>query len=291
MRIAIVGLGLIGGSLGKAFKMQRKIPVHITGVDRDPDTIAAALRLEIIDAGCSDLEQAVATADVVFFCTPVLTIAPLMKKAAKAAKPGAIFTDAGSTKGNILSAVRGGLPGHIAYVGGHPMAGAEKSGVMAATGTLFEGKTYIFTPETTTNQGALETVKALIATTGAVITEMAVQEHDHYAAMISHVPHVAAAGLVSLLLDCQENPAHRKLIGGGFRDTTRIASSDADMWSDICLANGAEVTAQLGRLQLICQDVAAAIERGDREFLHHYFFAAKELRDHLISVAETPNGR
>lgn len=287
-RIAIVGVGLIGGSLGLALKAAGS--VDVTGVDRDRAALDVAVGRGAIDRGTTDPAAGAAGADVVFLCTPVLQIPPLVARIAPRLKAGAIVTDVGSTKGFVGDKISRLLPEGVHYVGGHPMAGREKSGIAAADGNLFRGKQYIFTPGAATPPAAVEAVAGLVRGTGAKVTVMDVNCHDDCAAVISHIPHVVAAGLVNLLgryPDKEESLD--KLAGGGFCDTTRIASSDADMWADICLTNTAAVTAGLEELRGLLDGVADAMRRGDRAAVRSFFAAAKTRRDGIIASLG-PNG-
>ncbi len=287
-RITIIGVGLIGGSLGLALKAAG---LDVTGVDSDPDSLGIAVERGSIDRGTTDLAGGAAEADVVFLCTPVLQIPALVARIAPHLKAGAIVTDVGSTKKFLGEKITRLLPRGVHYVGGHPMAGREKSGVAAADIDLFRDKRYIFTPGAATPPAAVAVVADLIRKTGARVTVMDIAHHDDCAAVISHVPHVVAAGLVNLL---GRYPGEEEnigaLAGGGFCDTTRIASSNADMWADICLTNPAAITVGLEELQALLGDIVAAIRRGDREAVHAFFAAAKTRRDNIIASLAT-NGR
>jgi len=284
LRITILGVGLIGGSLGLAFKQGAVEDIEITGVDSDPDSLALALKQGSVDKITTDPVVGTNAADVIFICTPVLQIPQLVEKILPHLKAGAILTDVGSTKGFLKRQIAAGFPPDIFYIGGHPMAGREKSGVAAADGNLFQGKVYILTPDETTSPAALELVTRLAQLTGARVTVMDVDSHDLSAAVISHVPHVVAAGLVSLLGSYHgKEQSFLELAGGGFCDTTRIASSNADMWADICLTNGKAISEGLDQMQLILNAVSQAIERGDRDELYAFFSAAKLRRDSIIA--------
>ncbi len=281
-RIAIIGVGLIGGSLGLAFKAAGGFDV--TGVGRERARLDEAVTRGAIDRGTTDAAEGVRDADVVFLCTPVLQIPAVVAAIAPSLKPGTIVTDVGSTKGFVNEEITRLLPAGVHYVGGHPMAGREKSGIAAADAELFRGKQYIFTPGEATPSAAVEAVAGLVRSTGARVTVMDIAHHDDFAAVISHVPHVVAAGLVNLLGRYPgEEESIGKLAGGGFCDTTRIASSDSDMWADICMTNPAAITAGLGELQGLLGDVAAAIRRGDRAAVRAFFAAAKARRDGIIA--------
>lgn len=288
-KVAIIGVGLIGGSLGLALKAVGDIDV--TGADHDQASLDEAAARGAIDRGTTDLAAAVAAADIIFLCTPVLRLPSLVKRIAPHLKAGAVVTDVGSTKLLVGKEIAGLLPAGVHYVGGHPMAGRERSGITAADGGLFRDKWYIFTPDDSTSPAAVELVAGLVRRAGAKVTVMDAARHDGCAAIISHVPHVVAAGLVNLLGRYPgEEEAMHSLAGGGFGDTTRIASSDADMWADICMTNAAAITDGLDELRGLLDGVAAAIRSGDRDAVHAFFAAAKVRRDGLIASL-APNGR
>jgi prephenate dehydrogenase len=280
-RITIIGVGLIGGSLGLALKAAGH---DVTGVDSDQGSLDIAVGRGSIDRGMTDLAAGTAEADVVFLCTPVLQIPALVARVAPRLKTGAVITDVGSTKKYLGEKITRLLPPGVHYVGGHPMAGREKSGITAADVNLFRNKRYILTPGASAPPEAVAAIAGLIRATGARVTVMDIAHHDDCAAVISHIPHIVAAGLVNLLGRYPgEEDNIGALAGGGFCDTTRIASSDADMWADICLTNPAAITAGLEELQAMLGDVVAAIRRGDRAAIHAYFTAAKARRDSIIA--------
>ena len=283
-RVAILGLGLIGGSLGLALRQAGPEQVEVTGFARRATTGELALQMGAVDAMAATPQQAVRDADFVFICTPVLQMLPMAEAVLPVMKPGAVLTDVGSTKGWFVQKIRSLLPQHIHYIGGHPMAGRERSGMEAAQADLFRDKWFIFTPLPDTPPALMERLRQLIQLTGAKTAELDEQTHDQVTAVISHVPHVVAAGLVQLLRT-QNNPAlTARFIGGGFRDTTRIASSDADMWADICITNGENIAAELDATVKLLGNMATMIRAGDRQGVHEYFTQAKQLRDALLNT-------
>lgn len=285
LNITIIGMGLIGGSIGLALKEAGQDRFFITAVDASTDTLKLALDRKAADRATSDLTEGVSAADIIFICTPVLQIVPIVEKIAPLVKQGAIITDVGSTKGYLAERINRVLPEGIAYVSGHPMAGREQSGMKAADPLLFINKWYIFVPEVSTSPEAVDAVAELIALTGAYITTMKVKDHDRCSAVISHVPHVAASSMVHLLDFSHDTEESLKLAGGGFRDTTRIASSNADMWADICLTNPKAITDSLQNLRGILLQVIEDIEAGDRQAVHTFFSIAKKRRDALINAS------
>ena len=286
-KLAIIGVGLIGGSLGLALKDALGDAIYITGLCRTEASMRAAMACGAVDVASSDLEAVVGDADIVYLSPPVLQIVPMVERILPYLKDGAILTDAGSTKGYIYEALHRILPPYVYYVPGHPMTGREKSGVEAATKDLFAGKAYVIIDDETVPQEVKERLMALLRHTRANFTTLDLAQHDRCAAVISHVPHLAAAALVTLLNRSGDDlDSCLKLIGGGFKDTTRIASSNADMWADICMTNGVPIADSLRELQAILGEVITAVERGDRQAVHDYFAASKERRDGILHDAE-----
>ena len=287
LHLAIIGVGLIGGSFGLAVKEKLRERVHITGLCRSRSSIEAALRHGAVDEASADAASAVRGADIVYLSTPVLQMVSMVETIRPFLKKGAVVTDAGSTKEYLWNEIPPRLPEGVYYVSGHPMTGKEKSGVEAADKDLFRHKCYVLMEETTAPPEIYQRVVDLIKLTGANLTTLDVKRHDRCAAVISHVPHVTAAALVTLLdRSGGDLSAALKLAGGGFKDTTRIASSNADMWADICLTNSAAIAEYLRRLTVILEEVVDAVEAGDRAALYDYFTAAKERRDRILDETE-----
>ena len=283
-RVAILGLGLIGGSLGLALRQAGSEQVEVTGFARRSITGEQALQMGAVDKLADTPQAAVQDADFVFLCTPVLQMLPMAETVLPAMKPGAVLADVGSTKSWFVKKIRSLLPPRIHYIGGHPMAGRERSGMEAAQADLFRDKWFIFTPLPDTPLELMQRLQKLIRLTGAKMAELDEQTHDQVTAVISHVPHVVAAGLVQLLRKQNDPVLAARFIGGGFRDTTRIASSDADMWADICMTNGGNIAAELDATIALLSDVAKRIRSGDRQAVHDYFTQAKQFRDALLTT-------
>lgn len=283
LHLAIIGVGLIGGSFGLAVKDQLRDHVHITGLCRSQSSMEAALRRGAVDEASADVAAVVGNADIVYLSTPVLQMVPMVETMRPFLKKGTVVTDAGSTKAYLWNEIPSRLPEGVYYVSGHPMTGKEKSGVEAADKDLFRHKCYVLMEETTAPPEDYQRVADLVKLTGANLTTLDVKRHDRCASMISHVPHVAAAALVTLLSRSGGDlAAALTLTGGGFKDTTRIASSNADMWADICLTNPHAIAEHLRRLADILGEVVEAVEAGDRAALHAYFSAAKARRDRIL---------
>ena len=291
IKLAIIGVGLIGGSLGLCLKDKLGDKIFVTGLCRSQESMIRAQVLGAVDLATSDLKQVVGDADIVFLSPPVLQIVPMVKKILPHLKPGAILTDAGSTKQFIWQELKKILPPNIFYIAGHPMTGREKSGVDAADKNLFRGKAYVIVKDTGAPDDVKEKLMNILRLTEANFLEIELAKHDRCASLISHVPHLTAAALVTLLNDAGDDlDSCLKLIGGGFKDTTRIASSNADMWADICMTNGEAISTHLRDLQKILGNVITAIEQHDRQAIHTYFAKSKERRDKILeTVTFDPN--
>ena len=291
MKLAIIGVGLIGGSLGLCLKDKLGDKIFITGLCRSEKSMRRAMELGAVDLAASNLEEVVGGADIIFLSPPVLQIVPMVKKILPFLKSGAILTDAGSTKQFIWQELKKILPPDIFFIAGHPMTGREKSGVEAADKNLFKGKAYVIVENTGAPLAAHEKLMNILKLTEANFLTIDIAKHDRCASIISHVPHLTAAALVTLLNDAGEDlDSCLKLIGGGFKDTTRIASSNADMWADICMTNSEAISTHLRDLQDILGKVIVAIENHDRQAVHDYFAKSKARRDKILeSVKFDPN--
>ncbi len=287
LKVAIIGVGLIGGSLGLALKDRLKDDVYIKGLSRTEESMQRAVSLGAVDAASANIKDVVEDADIVFLSTPVLQIVPMVEKMLPFLKTGAILTDAGSAKQHIWEHLKNLLPSDIYYVAGHPMTGKERSGVEAADKDLFVNKCYVIVEDTGAPRGIVEKVLGVLRLTGANLTTLDIAAHDRCASIISHVPHVAAAALVTLLNRSQGDlESSIKLAGGGFKDTTRIASSNSDMWADICMSNKTPIINNLRELQGILEEVIKAIDSGDRDAIYGYFSQAKDRRDRILDQTE-----
>ena len=284
--LAIIGVGLIGGSLGLCLKDKLGDAIHITGLCRTEESMCRAVEMGAVDEASADLAAIVGDADIVFLSPPVLQIVPMIERILPFLKDGAILTDAGSTKGFLCDELKKILPPDIYYIAGHPMTGREQSGVAAARKDLFRGKAYVIIDDPSIPKDVMERLMSVLLHTEANFTTLDLARHDRCAAVISHVPHLAAAALVTLLNRSGDDlDSCLKLIGGGFKDTTRIASSNADMWADICMTNRTPIVEALHEMQTILGTVADAVEEGDRAAIYDYFTASKERRDSILHDA------
>jgi len=291
MKLAIIGVGLIGGSLGLCLKDKLGDKIFITGLCRTEKSMNRAMELGAVDFASSDLKKVVENADFVFLSPPVLQNVPMVKKILPFLKSGAILTDAGSTKQYIWQELKKILPNDIFYIAGHPMTGKEKSGVDVADKNLFKGKAYVIAEGTDAPPDAKIKLMNLLKLTEANFLEIDIAKHDRCASIISHVPHLTAAALVTLLNNAGNDlDSCLKLVGGGFKDTTRIASSNADMWADICMTNGDAIANHLRDLQNILGNVITAIENHNRQAVHDYFAKSKARRDKILeTITFDPN--
>jgi prephenate dehydrogenase len=288
--VALVGMGLMGGSLGLALR-ERRLARRVVAVARRPETVRRALELGAADEGCSEPEQGVAAADLVVLCTPVLTIPALVERIAPHLKPGAVVTDVGSTKAVLVRELPQRLRRDTPYVGGHPMAGSEHTGVDAARADLFLGASYLLTPTAETPEDAVVRLERWISALGAIPIRIEPEAHDRAVAGISHLPHVVAAALAAAV-GCPvpednsdlsgERETLRRLIAGGFRSTTRIAASSPEMWRDICLTNCDAVLEALRLFEAELALFARALEDRDAGALFRAFERARAAREDLV---------
>ena len=287
MKLAIIGVGLIGGSLGLCLKDKLGDDIYITGLCRTQKSMDRAVALGAVDYASADIEKVVGNADIVFLSPPVLQIVPMVEKLLPYLRKGTIITDAGSTKQFIWEGLKKILPQDIYYIAGHPMTGKEKSGVQAASKDLFVNKCYVIVEDTGAPESAHEKLMSVLRLTGANFTTLDIAKHDRCASVISHIPHVTAAALVTLMnQSASDMESCIKLAGGGFKDTTRIASSNSDMWADICMTNPDAIVHHLKDMQDILGNVINAIEARDRQAIYDYFAAAKTRRDCILDRTE-----
>jgi prephenate dehydrogenase len=273
--LTIVGVGLIGGSLGLAAR-QRGLAVHVIGAGRRRESLEQARQLGAVDEISLDLDQAVRRAEVAVFCTPVDQIARQVLSAAPGCSSGTLLTDTGSTKAALLHAVESGLPPGVAFVGSHPLAGSEKRGPEHAQAHLFQGRLTIVTRTARTDPAALERIVSFWQALGSRVQILDPQEHDRALALTSHLPHLVASALAGLL-----PPELRELAATGFRDTTRVASGDPSLWTGIFKQNRASVLEVLDRLGEHLAGFRAALEADDSALINDWLAQGKRGRDAL----------
>mgnify|MGYP001337599532 CR=1 FL=1 len=283
-RIAIIGLGLIGGSLAKAFKLKKQ-KIHILGVDPNPANIEPALKEGSIDEACQRAADAAAQADVIFLCSPVGTIPGLMAEIKDSVPEHAVVTDVGSTKQEIMEAAKIHFGEGGRFIGGHPMAGTENSGYQASIPHLFENAYYLLVPLPSTPKNLLEAFASLIESIGALPIVMDAEVHDKIVGSVSHLPHVVAAALVNSVRQLND-PDHykEKLAAGGFRDITRIASSNPRMWTEISLANRHQLQSLISSMIQNLDQFLNWLREGKAEEIQSFFSEAREFRQSLPTL-------
>lgn len=265
--VAIVGVGLLGGSLGMALRA-RKLAARVVGIGRDVEKLNRAVSLGAIDAATTDWESGIADADLVVLCTSVGHIIETVGAAVRQTKPGAVVTDVGSVKGAIVAAAANAP----FFVGGHPMAGSEQTGVEAATETLFQDATWAMTPTPATDPQALQTVESLARAVGARPLTLAPDAHDAIVAVTSHLPHALSAALMRRAQASQNAlPQTATMTAGSFADMTRIAASSPALWRDICLANRPALLSTLRAFQGDLDALAQAVEDADGAQVEAFF--------------------
>lgn len=277
-RICIVGVGLIGGSLGLALKRAGACN-EIVGLGRDAGRLDEARRLGAIDRGETDPARALAGCELVLIAVPLGAFEAVLRDIAPHLPTDAVITDAGSAKQCVIEAVArvfGALP--TRFVPGHPIAGAEQSGVSAARADLFSGRRVLLTPAAGSDMQALARVRALWAMAGAEVLEMDATEHDAALAATSHLPHLLAYALVDCLTEQGARDQMLRYAAGGFRDFTRIAASDAVMWRDICLGNGPAILSALADYQRTLDVLSRAVASQDGAALFDVFTRARAAR-------------
>lgn len=278
--VFVVGLGLIGSSLALCMKKEHSL-LTIVGLDTQEKSQEFALKRGIIDKIAVSFEVAASEADVILLCSPVKTmIGQLDILGQLLLKDNIIISDVGSTKLNIVEhAQKLNLKN---FVGGHPMAGSHKSGVTAADENLFENAYYILTPADPNSKKAEKELQQLLSGTRAKFVTLDAKEHDQITGMLSHLPHVIAAGLVNQSKDFnEEHPRSRQLAAGGFRDITRIASSDPQMWTDILLSNKEPLLELMAGWQKEMAQVSTWISENNKEAIFQFFYEAKETRNQM----------
>lgn len=279
-RAAIIGVGLIGGSLAGIIR-SGKLADEVVGVGRNRDNLDTAVALGLIDRYSEDARKGVAGADLVVLCCPV----GMFEATAREIKPylddNAVVTDVGSVKGGLVRSLEDIFYPKARYVAAHPIAGSERSGAAAADMGLFKGAKLIVTPTDKTDRDALEAVVALWDATGAVVSRMDPDEHDRVFALISHLPHVAAYAMVSAVAGMGDGSKAIGFAAGGFKDFTRIAGSPADVWRDICLLNGENIIDAIDSYQDKLRKLRELIEKKDGDALAKEFDHARDIRKRL----------
>ncbi|MGD7045431.1 prephenate dehydrogenase [Jeotgalibacillus proteolyticus] len=280
--VVIIGLGLIGGSIGLSI-LQENPRAHVIGYDLNRKEIRLAKAMNAISEKGSDLQRDVEKADLVFLCTPVFQTEKLIDEISSwQLKQNAIITDVGSTKKRIMQKAKLFAEKGYSFIGGHPMAGSHKSGVAASKVLLFENAFYLLTPGSRTSEHQVEQLKKWLAGTRAKFLVVDPMEHDEITGMVSHFPHIVASSLVHQVKKVHaKQPLVSRLAAGGFRDLSRIASSDPVMWRDITMHNTGVLKSLLEGWQEEMQKVVQLLEKEDSEAMYLYFKEAKNFRDDM----------
>ena len=281
-KMTVVGVGLLGASLAKACK-ERGLVEEIVGHGRNRENLEKAKSLKIIDHYCADLSEAVNDADLIVLCTPVSTIVPLIKNMISEIRPGTLITDVGSVKDPVGSEADKLIPDGN-FVGSHPIAGGENSGLEASTADLYQDAKCIVTPTEATNKTALEKINALWQAVGMNVIRLSAEEHDFIFGAVSHLPHIVAYALMNTLgaLRTKDDREVTAFSGAGLKDITRIASSDPVMWRDICLSNRKHSLDLIDLFQIKLDEIRSIIEKGDGQTLKNEFIAANNYRLKVI---------
>src|SRR3954454_2782889 len=282
MRLAVIGVGLIGGSFALALKQAGKVS-HVVGVGRNRANLDLARERRIIDSIAPDAATAARDADVVLVAAPVAQFAGIFGALASILKPGPVVTDGGSTKRDVVAAARAALGRKLGqFVPAHPIAGGEKSGAGAASATLFENKRVVLTPLPENSEPSIKKINDAWSACGANVTRMTPDEHDAILGAVSHLPHVLAYALVHEIASREDGAQLFGYAAGGFRDFTRIASSHPEMWRDICLANRDRLLAELDRYGEKLHAVRRLLAAADGRGLEKVFAEAREARERWI---------
>lgn len=279
--IGMIGLGLIGGSLAKALRRSYG-DITIRAMDPDREALSTAHRDGIIDIICEDLEAVIVGIDLLFLCTPVDRVEGILVDIGKTLEPGTIVTDVGSIKGGVMESAERLLSRDVYFIGGHPMAGSENSGYGHSATHLFENAFYVLTPMEDMPIGPVQSMVEIISSIGAFPLIMDSRTHDRVVGAVSHLPHVVAAALVNAVANVDDSSRFKeKLAAGGFRDITRVASSNPDMWTSISLANREELLElTLGMMDQL-ERFSALLEDREGEEINAFYGGAKKYRDEL----------
>lgn len=278
MKLAVIGVGLIGGSFARAVKANGTFE-RIVGFDNDSKSLQRALELGVIDEFALSAAQVVLEADLVMIATPVGSIGTILGEITPYISSTAIITDVGSTKGHVIHAAQRELGTAFArFVPGHPIAGSERFGVAYADANLFRDKVFVSVPTHQTRPEALTLVEALWVEVGAHVERMTSEEHDRIFAAVSHLPHLLAFALIHHIATQPDSERKFSMSGAGFRDFTRIAASSPRLWSDVCAANAEAISAELSRYRDLLAEMQTALDTGNGDYLERAFSSNLQMR-------------
>ena len=283
IKVCIIGLGLIGGSLSRA--LHERLGINdITAINRSIDPINQAIRDGSIARGFNDLNEYVWNSDIIFICTPVKRAINYIELIAQKVKPGCIITDVGSTKAEIIEYINA-MPNPPCFIGGHPMAGTEKTGYVSSFVHLLENAFYVLSPSKSSTDYAMNLMIDIVKGIGALPVLLGANEHDKVTGSISHVPHIIASALVNLVKSTDSDDGKMQMLAaGGFKDITRIASSSPEMWENIVLSNKSQIKAILDSYIGIINKFKEYMDSDDSERIYSFFEEAKNYRDSFAST-------
>lgn len=275
-KVTILGVGLIGASFGLALK-KRGLCNQIIGYGRRESNLKKAKDMKIIDSLELDAAKACIDSDLILFSMPVGSFTETAKIIKGSLKNGAIVTDVGSVKGKLAREMEAIMPEGVSFVGGHPIAGSDRTGIDTATADLFSGAKCILTPTEKTDRNALKRITELWDKLGAVVINLSPDEHDRIYAAVSHLPHIIAYAIVNTVADV--NASYLKFAGQGFKDTTRIASSSPELWRDICLMNSENLLEFIELFKKHLDSLGRYLQESDSEAIEREFIKARTLRE------------
>ena len=288
-KITIIGVGLLGGSIGLAAR-HRGLAREIAGFVRRPASLMDCEKAGAVDYATTDLFAAVSDADLVILCAPLLQMRPRVVEMLPALKRGAIVTDVGSVKASVVRELEPLVHQSGAhFVGSHPMAGAEKTGVLAARANLFVNAVCVVTPTKKSSAVAVRQVEAFWKSLGARTLRLAPEQHDALASRSSHLPHIVAAALANLVLNPARTEFQSALCANGFRDTTRIASGSSEMWRDIALANRKNLSKSVDAFISELQKFQRILKKNDAKAVSKFLETAKARRDNWCACCDAPS--
>lgn len=286
-KVTLIGVGLLGGSLGLALR-ERGLAKEVVGYVRRQSSIDECVKVGAVHSATRNLLEAVTNADLIIFCTPLGQMKPLAESMSSVVRKDALVTDVGSVKGSVtkeLEPIFKKTGAH--FVGSHPMAGSEKMGVLAARADLFQNAICIVTAAKTSAWA--RKIEELWKSVGGLPLRMTAQQHDEFVSRSSHLPHVVAAELANYVLSPAHPPEQAKVCATGFRDTTRVASGSPEMWRDIAMANSANLSRVLGVFIDDLREFQHALDIGDSKAVEEFFLHAKERRDAWSTPAKSPS--